>query len=745
MVEEPPATSASQGPPPGEDDAAEGVVQEQAEEEAGEGPSEGAAAAAEVETVSEAVSEAEGPEARADAEAATSEVEVGGGAGATSHAEAATDGADAPVEEEEEAPHVAAALGAAGPPEGAPPAPPPEVAAREPVEHFPPPEDNPAHLALETELYGEIDDVLAATDGLLGRDADDARPEEKENGQPPFGGPPGSKSTSPLQESTVHNEGGEEAAAEEDKAAPAQYSAVYGALEEIFSSHCTAHLETQATRPKDPAVVFREQYEALKEYLDRAPQRPDGDASELVFRVPSSSHEEVYNLISSSLQGVRGWQEDRAGGAAAAGGYHWNLLWTWSSKIPIPRSELNVWQRVNHYPKAGNLTRKDALKRHLARARAVTGKNLFNCMPVTFSLPTEYVQFCDAFSKERDAMEDISQNIWIMKPVGMSRGRGIFLINDIQHVSFGDNFVIQKYVRDPLLIDGYKFDLRLYVLVTSFNPLEAFVYRDGFARFSTAEYSSSEESISNKFIHLTNSSIQKQRADAALPKHLRTDGEGGGARLHGDTKCALEHVFDVLEGQGVDTAALWDRIVDTVLASLFAVEDNIPHQVNSFELFGFDVLIDAHLKPWLIEVNSSPSLGTQTALDKAVKTALIQDTVQLVDPLRYSRRELLLALQEKAVPASRRGSRAGVKSLFQGTRAADVEALNASLQKVLRGALPRPHGEPPAHLGRYEMIAPSKRFDKFAKLRRELPQRPGSRAANSRPPSRVASRPSSRR
>ena len=101
---------------------------------------------------------------------------------------------------------------------------------------------------------------------------------------------------------------------------------------------------------------------------------------------------------------------------------------------------------------------------------------------------------------------------------------------------------------------------------------------------------------------------------------------------------------------------------------------------------------------------------------------------------------------ERAAGPSLRGSRAGVKSLFQGTRAADVEALNESLQKVLRGALPRPHGEPPAHLGRYEMIAPSKRFDKFAKLRRELPQRPGSRAANSRPPSRVASsRPSSRR
>ena len=170
----------------------------------------------------------------------------------------------------------------------------------------------------------------------------------------------------------------------------------------------------------------------------------------------------------------------------------------------------------------------------------------------------------------------------IVKPDAGCQGKGIFLTRSWDDIDPAEAVVAQRYIANPLLIDGYKFDLRLYVLVTSFNPLEAFVYRDGFARFSTAEYSSSEESISNKFIHLTNSSIQKQRADAELPKHLRTDGEGGSARLHGDTKCALEHVFDVLEGQGVDTAALWDRIVDTVLASLFAVEDNIPHQVNSF-------------------------------------------------------------------------------------------------------------------------------------------------------------------
>lgn len=90
----------------------------------------------------------------------------------------------------------------------------------------------------------------------------------------------------------------------------------------------------------------------------------------------------------------------------------------------------------------------------------------------------------------------------------MSRGRGISLINDIS-VSYVDPVIVQKYVKNPLLLNGFKFDLRIYVVVTSVNPLEIFIYKEGFARFSTKPYSISPEDIKNKFIHLTNSSVNK--------------------------------------------------------------------------------------------------------------------------------------------------------------------------------------------------------------------------------------------
>jgi tubulin polyglutamylase TTLL2 len=69
------------------------------------------------------------------------------------------------------------------------------------------------------------------------------------------------------------------------------------------------------------------------------------------------------------------------------------------------------------------------------------------------------------------------QNIWILKPSCLSRGRGIYLLDNVQKAVCDQPSVLQRYVAEPLLLHGHKFDIRLYACVTSFNPLEAFVYQ----------------------------------------------------------------------------------------------------------------------------------------------------------------------------------------------------------------------------------------------------------------------------
>ena len=70
-------------------------------------------------------------------------------------------------------------------------------------------------------------------------------------------------------------------------------------------------------------------------------------------------------------------------------------------------------------------------------------------------------------------------------------------------------YIAQKYVMNPLLIGGKKFDLRIYALVTNYSPLVVYLYRTGFARFTNHKFSTNMEDISNNYIHLTNVAIQK--------------------------------------------------------------------------------------------------------------------------------------------------------------------------------------------------------------------------------------------
>lgn len=83
-----------------------------------------------------------------------------------------------------------------------------------------------------------------------------------------------------------------------------------------------------------------------------------------------------------------------------------------------------------------------------------------------------------------------------------------------------------------------------------------------------------------------------------------------------------------------------------MVKALISVEPHIINQMSRFtkhknvcfELFGFDILLDSKLKPWLLEVNISPSLSSSSPLDKKIKTVLICDTLNLIGVHPYDRK-----------------------------------------------------------------------------------------------------------
>lgn len=190
-----------------------------------------------------------------------------------------------------------------------------------------------------------------------------------------------------------------------------------------------------------------------------------------------------------------------------------------------------------------------------------------------------------------------------------------------------------KYIGNPLLINNHKFDLRIYVLLTSVEPLRIYVYNEGLARFASEPYDSTTKGAKkNLYSHLTNYSINKKSETFQQNKSVLE-------RDHGN-KWSLSALQSHLEGLGINMQPVWERIYDAIIKSLIAVEPqlqggmkkilNSGARQNCFELFGFDVLLDSYFKPHVLEVNFSPSLSADSPLDYHIKSNLLVDTLNLV-------------------------------------------------------------------------------------------------------------------
>ncbi|KAL1402532.1 hypothetical protein pipiens_006052 [Culex pipiens pipiens] len=180
-------------------------------------------------------------------------------------------------------------------------------------------------------------------------------------------------------------------------------------------------------------------------------------------------------------------------------------------------------------------------------------------------------------------------------------------------------WISSRYIENPLLIGGKKFDLRLYVLVTSFRPLKAYLFRLGFCRFCTVKYDTSVTELDNMYVHLTNVSVQKH---------------GGEYNNHHGGKWSVQNLRLYLEGtRGKEvTDKLFGAITWLIVHSLKAVSSVMASDRHCFECYGYDIIIDNALKPWLVEVNASPSLTSTTANDRILKYKLIDNILNIVLP-----------------------------------------------------------------------------------------------------------------
>ncbi|CAH8452595.1 unnamed protein product [Dicrocoelium dendriticum] len=294
---------------------------------------------------------------------------------------------------------------------------------------------------------------------------------------------------------------------------------------------------------------------------------------------------------------------------------------------PMGFRPIKEYQKVNHFPGSFLLGRKDKLWNNLSRLRTLFGRREVDFVPRTFSLPSDFRLLKEVWGRQsppvRDSLSCVigspTRPCWIIKPPAAARGIGVRVIRHWSEIPKQRQMIVQSYISRPYLINDTKFDLRLYVYVTSFNPLRAYLHRNGLVRFASQRYSSAVADMHNRYIHLTNYSINKH-----------TKQTQPGFENH---KWKLESLWAYLLQRGVNVDGLWLLLRDIVFKTLASVTNSIAIMVDQncrrracvHELFGFDVLLDENLKPWLLEVNVSPSLHTNSNLDNEVKTEVVTD------------------------------------------------------------------------------------------------------------------------
>ncbi|KAK2582281.1 hypothetical protein KPH14_004624 [Odynerus spinipes] len=304
------------------------------------------------------------------------------------------------------------------------------------------------------------------------------------------------------------------------------------------------------------------------------------------------------------------------------GSTYWCGSWS-EAMYSFNFSNLRNFQKINHFPGSYEIGHKDRLSKNLGRMITLHGRKRFDFVPKTYILPHDRDLLLKIWAKNDNKK-------WILKPPASSRGRGIKVISKKTQIPKPcDYLVIQRYLSRPKLINGNKFDLRLYVLVTSFDPLRIYFYTEGLVRFASNEYIYSVSNLHDQFMHLTNYSINK------CSSHYTENDSVDACKGH---KWSLKCLWNHLEKQGVNTANIVKRIHDIVVKTVVSAESCVNNfsrvyaasWYNCYELFGIDVLLDENLKPWLLEVNACPSLHTPSPLDETVKGALVTDTLNLV-------------------------------------------------------------------------------------------------------------------
>jgi hypothetical protein len=282
----------------------------------------------------------------------------------------------------------------------------------------------------------------------------------------------------------------------------------------------------------------------------------------------------------------------------------------------------------NHLSNNSSICNKKEMFKNMKKFYEARDLNVFEKMPLTFHIETgptdpQFQLFSSNFEEG---------SIWIIKPgESTNRGKGIKVSSSLGEIKSlisrnteNRTYIVQKYISNPLLINKRKFDIRCYALVTTFaDHVQGYFFKEGYLRTSCKEFN--VKNTKDKFIHLTNDAVQKDHEDYGKF-------ESGNKLSYYD----FQKILNSTNSNQDFFSQMFPQIVDIVKDSIASVKNivNDEEKLHSFEVLGYDFMIDEDFKVWLIEINTNPCLELSSSYLSKIIPEMIDNSFRIaIDPL----------------------------------------------------------------------------------------------------------------
>jgi hypothetical protein len=301
-------------------------------------------------------------------------------------------------------------------------------------------------------------------------------------------------------------------------------------------------------------------------------------------------------------------------------------------------------QRVARIPWMQELCKKVPFARMMAHMQK-DEPEMYDCWPKTWILPDEKIP-----DNEYEAP-------LIFKPSDTSQGGGIHIILHPQDMEFTmlnrqkrlqqrekdhtkDVAIVQRYLGEPMTLSGKKFDLRVYVLVLSLQPMQIFVCTEGLVRVCSDKYEPPDKrNVGQLGQHLTNYSLNKDMLNF-VHNDDPFNGTSGGKRTLSSVLplLGMPHLWEECKTLCANVSVSMCEVLrgDEKVEGVEIPELDQAEKQDCFNILGFDIMLagpnqfepssdsdsdngerkglpsDSYEdvpKPYLLEVNASPSLS----------------------------------------------------------------------------------------------------------------------------------------